>query len=184
MGQSAVLTLGAEPMEPGDLGHFGFLKVCDNKGQEAITLSGLTGVVSSKGADCAERFQVAVGSEADPGMVVVLDDDGKLRPCDKAYDRRVAGVVSGANGCMPGIVLNDQPGDTGAVPIALSGRVHCKVDADYGAISIGDPLTTSPTMACAMLARDRERAWGAMIGKALEPVTSGQALVPVLVSLQ
>jgi hypothetical protein len=35
-----------------------------------------------------------------------------------------------------------------------------------------------------MKASDPARAFGAVIGKALEPLRSGQALVPILVTLQ
>ena len=33
----------------------------------------------------------------DPGMVMVFDDSERLSACTEPYDRRVAGVVSGAN---------------------------------------------------------------------------------------
>jgi hypothetical protein len=62
--------------------------------------------------------------------------------------------------------------------------VFCKVDADQSPVAIGDLLTTSSTPGHAMAARDHQRAFGAVIGKALAPLDSGKALVPILVALQ
>jgi hypothetical protein len=58
------------------------------------------------------------------------------------------------------------------------------VDADYGAVDVGDLLTTSDTPGHAMKASDPSRAFGAVIGKALISPRSGRALLPVLVCLQ
>ena len=70
------------------------------------------------------------------------------------------------------------------MPLALVGKVYCKVDAGHGAIEIGDLLTTSPTPGHAMKAADPMRAFGAVIGKALRPLASGTGLIPILVALQ
>lgn len=77
------------------------------------------------------------------------------------------------------------PGDNeGEVPLALVGRVPCKVDASYGAIAVGDTLTTSPTPGHAMLCSDPLACAGAIIGKALEPLEGGIGEILVLVNLQ
>jgi hypothetical protein len=70
------------------------------------------------------------------------------------------------------------------VPVALVGKVYCKVDASYAPIRVGDLLTTSPTPGYAMKADDQNRAFGAVIGKALASLGSGTGLVPILVALQ
>ena len=70
------------------------------------------------------------------------------------------------------------------MPIALMGKVYCKVDASYGAIEVGDLLTTSPTPGHAMKADDPLKAFGAVIGKALQPLELGQGLIPILIALQ
>jgi hypothetical protein len=70
------------------------------------------------------------------------------------------------------------------MPIALSGKAFCKVDAQYSEIAVGDLLTTSPTLGHAMKATDHALAFGAVIGKALRPLQTGQGLLPVLVALQ
>jgi hypothetical protein len=93
-------------------------------------------------------------------------------------------VVSGGGSLEPGIVLDRQRGLCGRKPIALIGKVYCKVDADRGAVAVGDLLTTAPTRGHAMKATDPERAFGAVIGKALAPLAAGRGLIPILVALQ
>jgi hypothetical protein len=143
------------------------------------------------GCDLAEPFDVAKSDDAqevEAGSVVVIDDanPGKLRVSDAAYDTRVAGVVSGAKGLEPGMVMRaagheDVDGDH---PVALTGRVWCKVDASYGEVKPGDLLTTSATAGMAMKASDRDRAAGATLGKAMTGLREGKGLVLVLVNLQ
>jgi hypothetical protein len=139
--------------------------------------------------DVAEYFPtVVLGLE--PGDVVVIapDTNGEfgLDRATQAYDTSVAGIVS----TEPGITLgvrdgNIMPGNNeDQVPLALVGRVPCKVDASYGAIAIGDLLTTSPTPGHAMRCDDRLACLGAIIGKALEPLEDGTDVILVLVALQ
>jgi hypothetical protein len=137
-----------------------------------------------KGADFAEDFAVKTSECVEPGMVMVLDEIGVLRPCDKSYDRKVAGVISGAGDYKPGLILDRQNSSEGRLPLALVGKVYCNVDATCGAIEVGDLLTTSPTPGHAMKASDPSRSFGAVIGKALRPLTSGKELVPILIGLQ
>ena len=70
------------------------------------------------------------------------------------------------------------------LPVALVGKVYARVDASYGAIRVGDLLTTSPTPGHAMVALDRSLAFGATLGKALGSLDEGTGMVPVLVNLQ
>lgn len=138
------------------------------------------------GADLAESFPVE-GDKPEAGTVLALGDGaaGELRVADAAYSRRVAGVVSGANGLDAGVVLSGASFDaTGQAPVALSGRVWVKCDATQAPIRVGDLLTTSDRRGHAMVAADRERAYGATLGKAMTPLESGCGLVLVLVNLQ
>jgi len=114
----------------------------------------------------------------------VIDDQGALRASEQAYDKRVAGVISGAGGGRPAIVLDKQNTDSTRMPIGLVGKVYCKVDAQYSPIDVGDLLTTSPTPGYAMKADDPLKAFGAVIGKALRSLQAGQELVPILIALQ
>jgi hypothetical protein len=142
------------------------------------------------GSDVAEPYNVAAAGEvkAIPGYVVAIDPDkvGQMRVAARAYDKTVAGIVSGANGINPGITLR-QKGTIadGELPVASIGRVWCWCDADAnGAIEAGDMLTTSNTPGHAMKVNDHNKANGSVIGKAMSSLKSGKGLVLVLVSLK
>lgn len=144
----------------------------------------VTGDVLLTGADIAEDFDALDLGDAEPGTVMVIGTDGTLRPSSSPYDPTVAGVVSAAGEFRPGIVL-----DRGAthgrrrVTLALVGKVFCWADASSGPIRPGDLLTTSSVDGHAMRA-DPRRAAGAVLGKALRPLATGKALLPILVALQ
>src|SRR6266851_3360028 len=133
-------------------------------------------------SDCAEDFDVA--DKVAAGAVVVIDEQGAVRECRKAYDKKVAGVISGAGAYKPAIVLDKQQAESNRAPVALVGKVYCQVDAQYAPIEVGDLLSTSPTPGHAMRADDPVRAFGAVIGKALRSLEAGQGLIPILVALQ
>ncbi|MEM9139544.1 MAG: hypothetical protein AAGB15_06900, partial [Pseudomonadota bacterium] len=174
-----------------------------------LTVDGvLTTFDSSK--DVAESFPLADGAEGAPGAVMVIGPDGALSECTHQYDRRVLGIVSGAGDLEPGLVLGgalarpdlrleddgedpmeDGSDETGEGPegaeerrqaaISLAGTVYCQADARFGAIEPGDLLTTSATPGHAMKAIHPNEATGAILGKALDPLESGQGLIRVLV---
>lgn len=134
--------------------------------------------------DVAEGFSTQDGEIIEPGTVVVLDQHGLVRPGDEAYDKKVAGVVSGAGNYRPAIILDKQRSQASGLSVALMGKVCCKVDARYSPIAVGDLLTTSPTPGHAMKAADPLKAFGSAIGKALHPLNAGQGLIPILIALQ
>jgi hypothetical protein len=136
------------------------------------------------GADCAEEFDVIGAAEMEPGTVVVMDQNGAMRSSQRAYDKKVAGVISGAGDYRPGMILDRKDASRGRMPIALIGKVYCKVDARYSPVEVGDLLTTSSTPGHAMRASDPMQAFGAVLGKALRGLPAGQGLIPVLVALQ
>jgi hypothetical protein len=142
------------------------------------------GDITLTGKDCAEDFEMLGAEEIGPGTVVVIDSGGAFKRSHKAYDKRVAGVVSGAGECRPGIILGREQPQENKLPVALVGRVYCEVDAGYSPIEVGDLLTTSPTPGHAMKATEPLKAFGAVIGKALRPLDSGRGLIPILVALQ
>ena len=121
-----------------------------------------------------------------PGAIVCIDAEnpGKLKMSRRAYDKRVAGIVSGANGIKPGISMIDEeqlePGEN----VSLSGRVYVKANTSGGAIEPGDLLTTSDVPGEAMKASSHEHAQGAVIGKAMTALGLGEGMVLVLVTLQ
>jgi hypothetical protein len=144
----------------------------------------VTGDIRLTNADCAEDFSIGTAIAVEPGTVMILGEDGALFPSERAYDKRVAGVISGAGSYKPGIVLDKQSSKGKRQPVALLGKVYCKADASYATIEIGDLLTTSPTPGHAMKAVDPARSFGAVIGKTLQPLKEGRGLIPVLIALQ
>ena len=135
------------------------------------------------GADLAEPFEMP--ETIAKGSVVVIDEEqpGKLKLSTRAYDTRVAGIVSGANGVNPGIALHQEGVLEGGQNVALSGRVYVQADAQR-AIKPGDLLTTSDTPGHAMKVLDHTKAQGAILGKAMTGLKSGKGMVLVLVTLQ
>lgn len=156
------------------------LNVAGTTTTQVLTITG--------GADIAEPFNIhaAEGTAIVPGMVVSIDPTrtGELRVSDGAYDRTVAGIISGANGVNPGLTLT-QAGTVadGKHPVALTGRVWVLADATHGSITAGDLLTTSDTPGHAMKAGDASKSAGATIGKAMSSLESGKGYVLVLVNL-
>ncbi|MCG3197377.1 MAG: hypothetical protein GHCLOJNM_01862 [bacterium] len=159
----------------------------------SIRMDGNNGRVTSKsvqitgGSDFSENFDMSCEESSEPGMVVAIDsaNPGHLCLARTAYDKKVAGIVSGAGGVAPGMLM----GHAGTLadgkhPVALTGRVYCWVDASNGAVEPGDLLTTSDTPGHAMKVTDHAKAQGAIIGKAMTGLAEGAGLVLVLVTLQ
>ena len=115
---------------------------------------------------------------------MILNQSGNLEQSHQSYDKKVAGIVSGAGNFKPGLLLDKRTTGNKRVPIALMGKVYCKVDATSSPIEIGDLLTTSATEGHAMKAEDPLKAFGAVIGKALGSIKEGFGMIPVLVALQ
>lgn len=178
-------------------GNGGYLGILDSTGAQVITLdsdvSG-SGRITTQvlqitgGSDLSENFDItSVDGAAKPGMVVCIDakNPGQLIPSTRAYDRTVAGIISGAGGVKPGMLMGQKgTAADGQHPVALTGRVYCWADASHGAIQPGDLITTSDTPGHAMKVADHAQAQGAILGKAMTTLENGKGLVLVLVSLQ
>lgn len=146
-------------------------------------------LVITGGADLAEPFEVSSPEPVLPGLVLSVDPEkpGSLRPAGEAYDRKVVGVVSGAGGISPGMLMGmgaDRAAAEGKVPVAMTGRVYVRADTSHGPIQIGDLITTSGRPGIAARVDDYGRAHGATLGKAMSALPNGEGLVLVLVSLQ
>jgi len=139
------------------------------------------------GSDIAEPFETDRPTTIKSGMVLAIDEKnpGKLKICNQAYDRKVAGIVSGAGGVNPGMLMSQENTlANGLIPVALTGRVYCLADAHFGPIEPGDLLTSSNTPGHAMRVTDYSRAPGATLGKAMTALNDGKGLVLVLATLQ
>jgi hypothetical protein len=155
----------------------GVIRVSDAQGDAVVEIGA--------GLDYAETFAMSGEQAILPGMVVAIDSQcpGSLRLSAQAYDRKVAGVVAGANGLGSGVRLGDEV--AGGQPVALAGRVYCYMDASSGAIQPGDLLTTSATPGYAMKVGDYAQSQGAILGKAMGYLKSGEkGLILILVTLQ
>ncbi len=144
-------------------------------------------VLEILGADLVEKFDSKDGAtDTEPGTVVVIDDEapGKIRASRDPYDRKVAGVVSGAGGIPHGIHLGQGGALDGDTPVAMTGRVYVKCTTESGPVRPGDRLTTSSKTGHAMRATDAALSDGAVIGKAMSSLDEGEGLVLVLVNLQ
>ena len=140
------------------------------------------------GSDLSEQFDITAPELAiQPGMVVCIDpqNPGQLILSSRGHDRTVAGIISGAGGVKPGMLMGQRgTAADGKHPVALTGRVYCWVDASQGAIQPGDLITTSETPGHAMKVTNPGQSQGAILGKAMTSLTNGKGLVLVLVSLQ
>ncbi|MEN6626050.1 MAG: hypothetical protein ABFD69_07485 [Candidatus Sumerlaeia bacterium] len=186
------------PARTGNLVTSGTLSVSGAVSTGALTANGTLNVTGEAtvpvinitgGSDLSEKFNVnssAMSPEA--GMIVCIDpaNAGELKVSTKAYDRTVAGVISGAGGVKTGMVMGQTSMKiaNGDLPVALTGRVYCMVDASNGAILPGDLLTTSNVPGHAMKVTNHSKASGAIIGKAMTSLEKGRGLVLVLVTLQ
>jgi hypothetical protein len=142
----------------------------------------------TSGIDFAESIRV-VGkrSQYEPGDVLVIDGNSKERFAlsTEPYSTLVAGVYS----TKPGITASPHPVmglDQLAkyVPLGVIGIVPTKASTENGAIAPGDLLVTSATPGYVMKGTDRDRMLGAVIGKSLEPLSSGTGKIQVLITLQ
>ena len=137
------------------------------------------------GADFAELFSIS--DVLEPGSVVVIDPEnpGKLMVSNQAYDRKVAGVISGANGIKPGLLMKQSNSIAdGDQPVALSGRVWVKCTTNNGTIEPGDLITSSDKKGMAMKVTDYNRSRGAVLGKAMSKLEGEDGYVLILVNLQ
>jgi len=138
------------------------------------------------GADFAES--VAVGKSQtlyEPGDLLTVDAnaDRQLTLASDPYSPLVAGIYSTKPGVLgaPHAMAQERQHE---IPLAIMGIVPCKVSAENGPIHRGDMLVTSATPGHAMKGTDRARMFGAVVGKALQPLESGKGVIEVLVTLQ
>ncbi|HBL26233.1 MAG TPA: hypothetical protein DD490_05290 [Acidobacteria bacterium] len=154
-----------------------------------------TGVVQVNGQevhDYAEVFELATRQGVEPGMVMaVAGPGGRIAPAAASYERRVVGVISGAGGLQPGMVVGSREDGSNDLPLAVSGQAFVRVCLEGGSVEPGDLLVASSIPGVAMRAAEAERAAGAVIGKALEAFgpgldqgAEGQGLVRMMVMLR
>ena len=141
------------------------------------------------GSDLAEHFNINVDEEADakPGMLVSIDTktEGKLCLTSQPGDTKIVGVISGANGIKPGMLMGQEGTIAfGKYPITLAGRVYVLATNEAGEIQAGDFLTSSGKKGYAKKVTNISKNQGAIIGKAMGKVDPDSGYVLVLINLQ
>lgn len=141
------------------------------------------------GSDLAENFDISEeeGSYSKPGMLVSIDieKEGLLCITKQASDTKIVGVISGANGIKPGMLMGQQGTIAyGKYPIALAGRVYVLCNEEGGEINAGDFLTSASQRGYAKKAGNLRDTQGAIIGKAMGKADSKTGYVLVLINLQ
>jgi hypothetical protein len=142
------------------------------------------GTINATYQDVAEW--VPSSQKLSAGTVVVLDvgKTNHVLASTRAYDTKVAGVVSDS----PGVILGE--GGEDKLKVATTGRVKVNVDATRAPIKVGDLLVTSDAEGVAMKSVEVDLGGikihrpGTIIGKALEPLEKGTGEILVLLSLQ
>ncbi|MEM4414210.1 MAG: S8 family serine peptidase [Candidatus Caldarchaeum sp.] len=133
----------------------------------------------SGGADIAEF--ILASKALQPGEVVELDPHNprQYRKAQSAYSPLVAGVVSSA----PGVVLGaKQAAQEGWALLALVGRVPVKATTENGPIRPGDLLTSASKPGYAMRCASPSACEGALLGKALGALDTGEGVILVLLA--
>ncbi len=142
----------------------------------------IKGKVITSGGDFAENYSSDMDLEI--GDVVCLDEekDG-IVISEKSNDPLVLGVIS----TEPGFLLNAKRDvkETKMFPVALCGRVPCKVVDENGPIKRGDLLISSSTPGHAMKANpiEGEKLFcpGTIIGKSIGKLESGNGVIDIFV---
>jgi hypothetical protein len=110
--------------------------------------------------------------------------DRRFARSSTPYSTLVAGIYSTKPGVTGTEHTSEDPKLAREIPMAVVGIVPCKVSTEKGAISRGDLLVTSSTRGHAMRASDTTKLAGTIIGKALQPLRSGEGKIEVLVTLR
>ena len=146
----------------------GYILLRDLKGERYATLS--DSGLWTRGNDYADVFELATRDNVLPGTVMSVTSDGKgIAPSEIPYDRKVVGIISGAGNLQTGTILGRRKDGSTDLPVAVAGQVYVRVSLEGGAIQVGDLLVSSSTPGVAMKATDQEKAFGTVVGKAIEP---------------
>lgn len=141
------------------------------------------------GSDLSEKFDVSDAEKNDlkPGMLVSIDtdNDGMLCITKEVNDKKIVGVISGANGIKTGMLMGQEESiANGKYAVALVGRVYVLSTNEGGEINPGDFLTSSSKAGFAKKALNFMEAQGAIIGKAMGKADPTTGYVLVLINLQ
>jgi hypothetical protein len=145
-----------------------------------LSLKGLKADKTHPG-NIAEFFRVDNDDHISEGDILAASDLGEsvLAKTKEAYMTSVIGVVTG----KPLVAINNSGEEEKVYPIALCGKVRCKVDAKNGPIKPGDLIVSSENPGHGMKGKiDSFGKVGSVIGKALEGIESGVGSIMVFIT--
>jgi len=128
-----------------------------------------------------EIFEVDEEEYVSPGDILVVSEAGNsvLSKSRKGYSTSVIGVVSG----NPTVIINNSGREKKIYPVALFGKVLCRVDARTTRIKPGDLIVSSDLPGCGMSGNiDSFHKIGSVIGKALDGLDEGMGMIPIFIS--
>ncbi len=127
-----------------------------------------------------EYFEVDDTEYITPGDILAVSDEGNsvLSRSRQKYNPAVIGVVSG----NPLITINNSGKEEKIYPVALAGKILCRIDARNNPVKPGDLIVSSDTPGCGMCGKiDSFDKTGTVIGKALSGLSDGIDLLPVFI---
>ena len=134
--------------------------------------------LSTGSADVAEW--VCTSMVVAPGDVLEHDPD---RPgCHRLSTDPCSALVSGVASARPGVILGGETRASMKTLLALTGIVPIKVTNEGGPIQVGDLLVTASTPGHAMRWPGSDPCSCALVGKALEPMTSKSGMILILLT--
>ena len=125
--------------------------------------------------DIAEGVRVSDDCQAGDVVVISSKEDMLFVKTKKAFDTRVAGVISAS----PKLLMGNGPETK---PLALAGIVECNVTAENGPIKQGDLLVCASLAGYAMRADAEEVSPGMILGSALDVLDSGKGKIYILIN--
>jgi len=130
-----------------------------------------------------EYFVVNETEFISPGDILMTSEEGQciLEKSHLEYNKTVIGIVSG----NPVIKINNAGTKEKVYPVALGGKVFCKVDARLNPINPGDLIVSSSTPGCGMKGTvDSFDKIGTVLGKALDSIQEGIGIIPIYIMPQ
>jgi hypothetical protein len=124
---------------------------------------------ASQYADLAEMYEADASYE--PGTVVAFGGTKEVTLCYVENDKRVAGVIS----TNPSYLMNSAQTGEFVVPVALQGRVPCKV---FGPVEKGDLLVSGGNGRAVV---NNNAQPGTIIGKSIENFAGAQGVIEVVI---
>ena len=122
---------------------------------------------SAQYADLAENYEA--DADYTPGTVVVFGGNKEITVTNNNHNTAVAGIIS----TNPSYLMNAGQSGEWILPVALTGRVPCRVQ---GPVNKGTVLVTGDILGTAM-ALDKEKFEpGCVVGKSLEIINSTDVL--------